>query len=255
MMLPDAALPSQPAREPGWTAGWVLRKLALHAFFVALALGLFIAYEHLALRGQSPQSLACLIGAAGFGFAPLRAMLGALFSLERKVLHVLHGVGGLLLVSLPIVGIVGGGPLLTHAAMAPFAIMGAAQALMHADHPRDAEQAAAMKRFASSLPEVERLTRGGYLASPENAASAVAVLTDLIAKAQALGETELRADPGFQSALRQATTRFGLTLSLDAAEKAIAQLAANPAAASKVPALRKELEQARKTAQARSLAG
>lgn len=253
-MSPDVASAytnPRPLPAGGPTVGSVIRKVALHSFFLLLAAGLFAIYEHLALHGQSPQSLGFLFAAAVFGFAPVRAVLGALLTLEGKVMHLFHGIGGLLLASLPIAGVVGGGPVLTHAAMAPFAIMGAAQALMHQNHPRDAQQAAAIQRFASSLPEIEQFTRGGNLTSPENAARAIAVLTDLIAKAQALGETELRADPGFQSALRQATTRFGLTLGLDATEKAIAQLAANPAAAGQLPALRKQLERARRTVEAR----
>jgi hypothetical protein len=237
------------AGAPGWSAGRVLRTVALQALCIALAIVLFASYEHLAVHGQSPRSLACLIAAAGFALVPLRAVLGALFSVETRVMHLLHGMGGLLLVCLPIFGVVGGGPVLTHAAMAPFALMGGAQALMHANQPRNAEQAAAMQRFVRSLPEIEQITHRGNLTSPENAARAVAVLQDLISKAQKLGETELRADPGFQSALQQASARFGLTLGLDAADEALAQLATNPAVASQVPALRKELDKARRTAQ------
>jgi hypothetical protein len=76
---------------------------------------------------------------------------------------------------------------------------------------------------------------------------AVAVLTDLIAKAQALGETELRSDPGFQGALRQTMTRSGLSLGLDTVDQAVGKLSANPAAASALPELRRRLAAARKT--------
>ena len=125
--------------------------------------------------------------------------------------------------------------------------MGAAQAVMHQDHPRNAEQAAALRRFATSLPEVAQFTRSKNLASPENAKRAVAVLSDIVAKAQTPGETELKSDPGFQSALRQVSTRFGSNLGLDAVDLALNKLAANPATARAVPQLRKQLAKARKS--------
>jgi hypothetical protein len=71
------------------------------------------------------------------------------------------------------------------------------------------------------------------------------VLNDLISKAEALGETELQADPNFQSAWAQASTRTGLTLGLDTIDQAINRLAANPAAATAVPELRRRLAKAR----------
>ena len=55
------------------------------------------------------------------------------------------------------------------------------------------------------------------------------------AKAQALGETELEADPGFQGALRQASTRFGANLGLDAVDLALPKLAENRASAGRSP--------------------
>lgn len=73
------------------------------------------------------------------------------------------------------------------------------------------------------------------------------MLTDLVAKAKALGETELQSGPGFQSALKRVTTRFGLSLGMDAIDRAIGQLSANPAAAGALPGLRKQLAAARKT--------
>jgi len=78
----------------------------------------------------------------------------------------------------------------------------------------------------------------------------VRVLNDLISKAEALGETELEADPAFQSAWAQATTRTGLTLGLDTVDQAINRLAANPAAAPAVPELRRRLAKARSLAAA-----
>ncbi len=47
----------------------------------------------------------------------------------------MHGVGGLAPVGLVLGGVVSAGPLLTHTAIAPFAIMGAVQAVIHHDHP------------------------------------------------------------------------------------------------------------------------
>jgi hypothetical protein len=226
----------------------LLGRILRYAALLAAAAAAYVAHEHFALNAQSTASLACLIAAALLALAPLRAILGELFALEAKVLHLAHGLGGLVLIGLSTTGVVSGGPLLTHAALAPFAIMGAAQALMHSEHPRNAAQAEALRRFATSLPEVEQFTKAGSLSSPENAARAVAVLTDLLHKAQALGETELQADPGFQSALRRVTTRFGLTLGLDSIDKAIGVLAANPSTAAAVPALRTQLAKARRVA-------
>jgi hypothetical protein len=105
--------------------------------------------------------------------------------------------------------------------MAPFAIMGAAQAIMHQDHPRNTEQAEALRRFATSLPEVAAFADSKVLRSPANAQRAVAALSDILAKAQALGETELESDPGFQQALQRSSTRFGVSLALDAVESAL----------------------------------
>jgi hypothetical protein len=130
-------------------------------------------------------------------------------------------------------------------------MMGAAQAIMHQDHPRNAQQADALRRFATSLPEIEQFTKTGDLTSPANVAKAVSVLNDLLAKAQALGQTELQSDPGFQSALRQVTTRFGLSLGLDTVDEVIQELAANPAASGALPGLRKQLADARKVVEAR----
>jgi hypothetical protein len=131
--------------------------------------------------------------------------------------------------------------------MAPFAMMGAAQAVMHQNNPRNAKQAAALKQFATSLPEVAQFASPKDLASPANAKRAVAVLSDILAKAQALGETELESDPGFQSALRETSTRFGASLGLDAVDVALRNLSGNPAAQSAIPDLERRLASARKT--------
>jgi hypothetical protein len=230
---------------PRASAAAVAVRVLLHLVFLLVAIGAFAAYEHFAVQGQSGISYAFLAAAAGFGFAPVRDVVRIAFAIEGKALHLAHGLGGLALVALPLTGVVSGAPLLTHAAMAPFAIMGAAQAVMHQDHPRSAAQAAALRRFAETLPEVAQFTSSKNLASPENARRAVAVLSDIVAKAQALGETELASDPGFRSALGQVSTRLGANLGLDAVDLALAKLAANPATASAVPALRRRLAQAR----------
>ena len=94
-MSRDAASPYanvNAASASGWTAARVVRTVMWHALCVALAIVLFAAYEHLAVHGQSPRSLACLVGAAVFALVPLRAVLGALFSVETRVMHLLHGV-------------------------------------------------------------------------------------------------------------------------------------------------------------------
>ena len=235
--------PAKPRASAAAIAGRVL----LHVGFLLIAIAAFVAYAHFSIHGQSGASWASLIAAAGFGFAPVRDVVRVVLAVEGKALHLVHGLGGLALLGLPLAGVVSGGPALTHAAMAPFAIMGAAQAVMHQGHPRNAEQAAALRRFAASLPQVAQFTSSKNLASPENAMRAAAVLGDIVAKAQALGQTELQSDPGFQSALRQATTRLGAGLGLDAVDLALAKLAANPATAGAVPELRKQLGTARRT--------
>lgn len=243
-----ASPPTQPvAPKERPTAVKVALRLLLHGVFLVIAVGCFMAYEHFKVAGQSTASLVSLAGAGGFGFAPVRDVLRLFFAVEGKTLHLLHGLGGLGLLSLPLFGFVSGGPLMSHAAMAPFAIMGAAQAVMHQDHPRNAKQATALRTFASSLPEVAEFTSSKDLTLPANAERAVKVLTDIIGKAQVLGETELQADPQFQSALGQVSARTGVNLGLDAVNLALDRLAANPATAAMVPELRKQLAQARKT--------
>lgn len=231
---------------PRRSIGSIVGRILLHATFLAVAVGLFVAYEHFSIEGLSTWSTASLMLSAGFALAPIRAVIHEIFAIEQKALHLVHGLGGLAMMGLTFGGVVQGRPLLTHAALAPFAVMGAAQAVMHQNQPRNAEQAAALQRFATSLPEVEAFTKGD-LTSPENARRAVVVLSDLLNKAEALGETELRADPGFQSALSQATARFGLSLGLDAIDQTIGSLSANPAVAKELPELRKRVAAARKT--------
>jgi hypothetical protein len=240
------ALPPQieGARKSGGRSIWL--RLLIYAACLVSASWLYVGYQHFKVSGQSTVATASLVAAALLALAPVRALVSELWGIEGKALHMLHGLGGLALIALPASGLVSGTPMLTHAAMAPFALMGAAQALMHSNSPRNAQQAAAIKNFAASLPEVAQFTKGN-LSSPANIARAIAVLTDLIGKAQALGETELQSDPGFQSGLKEATARFGLTLSLDSINHAVNALVASQADPAQVRALQRKMAEARET--------
>lgn len=229
-----------PAQQRPRLLASIAGHVVLNTGALILGLGAFVAHEHFSLQGNSTWSLATLIAAGGLVFMPVRAILHMVFAVERKVVHLAHGVAGLSLIGLTLGGGVSGGPLLPHAALAPFAMMGAAQALMHQNHPRNATQAAALQQFATSLPEIEAFSHGDVL-SPANARREVTILTDLLTKAQRLGQTELDADPSFQSALRNATTRTMLSLGLDAIQNAIGSLAGNPAVAGAVPDLQRRL--------------
>ena len=240
---PGAGSPP-PRRSP--LAAAALRIL-LHAGFLVISVGCLVAYEHFRAAGQSSAAVVSLVVGAVLGFAPVRDLIRLVLRIEGKTLHLVHGLGGLALIGLPVAGVVGGPPVLSHAALAPFAIMGAAQAVMHQGHPRNAEQAAALQRFAASLPEVARFAGSRSVASPENARRAIAALTDIVGKAQALGETELKSDPGFQSALRRVSTRFGAGLGLDAVDLVLNKLAAIPGAAGAVAQLKDQLATARRT--------
>jgi hypothetical protein len=220
-------------------------KTLLHTLFLLIAIACLAAYEHFKVEGRTGLAIGWLVAAAVFGFLPVRDVIRLVFGVEGRVLHLVHLVGALGFLALPLTGAIKGTPVLTHAAMAPFAIMGAAQAMMHPNQPRNAKQAAAMKRFAASLPELSRFA-GGNLSSA-NAKRAVAVLSDVIAKAQALGQTELDADPQFRNGLSQVSSRVGAKLGLDAVDAVLDKLAANPLTASAVPELRKKLAAARIT--------
>ena len=71
------------------------------------------------------------------------------------------------------------------------------------------------------------------------------MLADIIGKAQVLGQTELDADPNYQSALQQASTRIGTNLGLDAVDVILNKLAADPATAAAVPQLRQQVAKVR----------
>ena len=227
--------------------GAVAARLLLHGGFLLVAVGCFAAYAHFEAEGNTNASLASLVAAAGFGFAPVRDVVRIALAVEGKALHLVHALGGLALVGLPLAGVVSGGPVLTHAALAPFAIMGAAQAVMHQDHPRNAEQAAAMRRFAQSLPEVAQFTSAKTSPRPRTRSARSRCCPTSSPRPRRWARPSSSRDPGFQSALRQVSTRFGANLGLDAVDLALAKLAANPATAGAVPRLRKQLTKARKT--------
>jgi hypothetical protein len=240
----------QPAPDdvpaPRRSLGLTLLRFLLHAGFLLISLACLAAYLHLKVEGHSTAALVTLGAGAVFAFLPARDLFRLFFRIEGWLLHLVHAIGALALLILPLIGVVPGAPVLSHAAMAPFAIMGAAQALMNRNHPRNAKQAAALSRFVASLPEVGRLNGFKDLGSPANALRAVAVLSDIVGKAQALGEAELESDPGFQGALQQASGRFGGALGLDAVEAALAKVPTTPATAAAIQALRGRVVEARK---------
>jgi hypothetical protein len=243
----NPGMPTVPRSSARPSAGGssILVRFVHFVLCVTGAAVLFVGYQHFKLSGQAALSTASLIAAALLALVPVRAVLREMWAIEGKALHLVHGLGGLALIALPVSGLVSGTPMLTHAALAPFALMGAAQAVMHQNNPRNAQQAEALRRFATSLPEVAQFTKSGDLSSPANISRAVAVLTDLLGKAQALGETELQADPGFQAALKNATARVGLTLGLDSIDRAVNVLGASQADPASVRALRVKLAQVR----------
>ena len=225
----------------------IVRRGALHGSCLAVAVCAFVAYEHFSASGQSTNAWFCLAAAALFGFTPARDLIRVAFAIEGRALHLVHALGGAALIGLPLAGWVSGTSVLTTAAKAPFAIMGAVQALLHSNHPRNAQQAAAMQSFVQSLPEIAQFANAKDLTTPANAQRAVVVLSDIIGKAQALGVTEIDADPAFQSAWRQVSTRFGANLGLDAVDLVLRKLADNPAYAASVSDLRNQVAVARRT--------
>lgn len=245
-LIEQAASSVERRRQPGKRAATGVR-LIWHAILLVVAVACFAAYGHLKVEGRSTAAMTALIVGAVCGFAPLRDVLRLVFRIEGTALHIAHGLGALGLIGLPVSGVVPGTSLFARSWRAPFAIMGAAQAIMHQTQPRNARQAAALQTFAASLPGVAQFANSKEPLSPANATRAIAVLTDILGKAQALGETELDADPGFQGALRHVSTRLGASLGLDAVDLALRNLSANPAAAKSVPALQRRLAQARQT--------
>ena len=119
---------------------------------------LFVAYQHLKINGAPTPAYVCLAGAALLALSPLKALGHAMFTVERGAMHLVHVVAGLALMALPVSGLVSGTPVLMHAALAPFAMMGAAQALMHSGKPRNAAQSQAMRSFVTSLRSCLEMT-------------------------------------------------------------------------------------------------
>jgi hypothetical protein len=107
----------------------LLPRILLHGLALVLAAAAFVAHQHFKLAGQSTLALVSLVAAGVLALAPIRALVGEIFSLSGHALHAVHGIGGLLFVGLAAGGVFSGSSLLNHAAMAPFAIMGAAQAV------------------------------------------------------------------------------------------------------------------------------
>jgi hypothetical protein len=243
-MNPEAVQQLSPRRA---TARSVATRVLVHVGLLLVAVGCLGAYQHFKIEGQPSASIASLAGVALFGFAPLRDLTHIAFGIEGTVLHLVHLAGGLALGALPFTGVVSGTPVLTRAATAPFAMMGAAQALMHANNPRNAQQAAAVHRFVESMPELASVGNPKNFSTAAGAQRAIAALSDIIGKAQSLGETELQSDPAFRSAWSQASARFGANLGLDAVDDAIGKLSGNPATAAAVPGLRSRLALARRT--------
>src|SRR5262249_19034581 len=82
-----------PVQQPAFRG--VLHRIFLHCLLLLLAAASFVAYEHFKLNGQSSAALASLVAAGILVLAPVRALIGELFTIEGKALHALHGLGGL----------------------------------------------------------------------------------------------------------------------------------------------------------------
>ena len=244
MNQPDASTAPAPSR-PAQSRRNTFLKVLWHTAALLIALSGLAAYQHFKVDGSPTAAWASLVIAAVFGFVPFRDLLHYALRIEGVVLHCIHLVGAMALAILPLTGAVSGVPVLTHAAMAPFAIMGAAQAIMHQHQPRNPKQAEALRRFATSLPEVAAFADAKAFSSPANAHRAVIAMSDILTKAQALGETELECDPGFQAALQRSSARFGVRLALDAVATALSTLPAGEASSGAVQALRAQLASAR----------
>ena len=76
---------SQAARRA--SPGSVAARILLHAGFLLIAVGCFTAYEHFKVGGRTDASLASLVAAAGFGFAPVRDLVRIVLGIEGKALH------------------------------------------------------------------------------------------------------------------------------------------------------------------------
>src|SRR5215471_11587543 len=125
-MHPNPDVPDLRMAPPRRSFTSIVARVVLHLVYLAIALAAFLAYQHYSTLGARTESTVSLLVAGGFALAPVRAVLHAFFAVERRVLHAVHGLGGLAVVGLGLSGAVQGRPMLTHAALAPFAMMGAA---------------------------------------------------------------------------------------------------------------------------------
>ena len=155
MSAGDAARSNNCRRSPDERrfAASASAKLLVHGGALLIALACFAAYGHFKLEGQSTAAMVSLASAAVFGFTPLRGCCASYFASRESAAH-RPRFGQPRAHRAPVSGVVSSRPVLTRAWMAPFAMMGAAQAVMHQNNPRNAKQAAALKQFATSLPEV-----------------------------------------------------------------------------------------------------
>ena len=93
---------------PRFSLGSAVTRILLHVVFLLVAVGCLAAYEHFKAGGRPDAALASLVGAGLFGFMPLRDLIGILFRIEGTALHLVHGLGGLALIALPLSGAVSG---------------------------------------------------------------------------------------------------------------------------------------------------
>ena len=98
MRDPSAAAAGPPRR----LAGTIVGRLLLHAVFLVIAIACLAGYEHFRVAGRTDASVACLVAAGLFGFAPLRDLLGLVFGLGGRALHLVHALGALGLAVLPL---------------------------------------------------------------------------------------------------------------------------------------------------------
>ena len=107
---PEWSVQTQHFSEPPSRARTVLVHFAIFVSCAAGALGLFVCYQHFRDSGQTGLSTGCVIAAALLALVPLRALLREIFGIEGKVAHLMHGLGGLALVALPVSGAGDGHP-------------------------------------------------------------------------------------------------------------------------------------------------
>jgi hypothetical protein len=195
-----------------------IKKATLRGLFhicsLAIAAGSFVAFEHFRAQEYPVASGLSLLATAIFGLTPLRDVTRILFAIEGSALHLAHALGGLAFLGLCGSGFVSGTPLLTHVS----------QLLMQQN------QSPTLQSFAGSLPQIEKLAKSG------DASQALNLLANLVSKAEALG----KAPPGTSARLN-----VGISLGIDALERATQQLAANPATAVAARDLRHRLVIAR----------